>query len=161
MLSAEALRSILTYDPETGIFTRKLSHPRAPQRIGEIAGGIVGNGYRWIAINKKQYSAHRLAWLYVYGEFPAGGLDHKNGDRDDNRIANLREATCSQNLANRKTRSISGLKGVSREHRTGKWVAQITKDRKPKHLGTFSTPEAAHAAYCKAALELHGEFSRF
>lgn len=108
----------------------------------------------------KLYQAHRLAWLYVYGRFPNGQLDHKNGNKLDNRIINLRKATDTQNHANSKARrSRSNLKGAHWFKRDGKWQAKMTgRNNKTIYLGTFDTAKAAHAAYCRAARKLYGVF---
>ncbi len=110
----------------------------------------------------QQYAAHRLAWLYVNGEMPETPLDHKNGQRDDNRISNLRLASQSQNIANAKisARNSSGFKGVSKIARNGLWMASIKVNGKSRNLGQFATPEAAHAAYMNAASTIFNEFAR-
>ena len=100
-LTAERLREALSYNPETGLFTRRIRCGRiAP---GEIAGTIALNGYITISLDGRRYYAHRLAWLYVHGEWPQK-LYHTNRDRADNRIANLRESTHAHNSANAKNR---------------------------------------------------------
>lgn len=87
-------------------------------------------------------------------------VDHKNLDGLDNRSANLRLATVVQNAQNKRTRSdnTSGYKGVSRHSTSKGWRARIVVDKKTIHLGLFSTPKAAYAAYCEAATKYHGEF---
>jgi hypothetical protein len=157
-LTAERLSSILSYDPETGLFLwLESTSPRI--RIGEQAGSKT-QGYINIQVDGVLYRAHRLAWLHVYGEWPEKGIDHINGISSDNRIANLREASQSQNTANarRKVTCQSGFKGVTLYR--NKWVATIGKGGKKKHLGCFDTPEAAHAAYSAAAIVTHGAFAR-
>jgi len=158
MITADRVREVLRYDANTGVFTWLVSVGCV--KVGDIAGSGDGDGYVAIMIDGRHYKAHRLAWLYVTGELPSLQIDHANGTRDDNRWANLREATQSQNLANSSRRSdnTSGFKGVGQ--RRGRWRAQIRKDGRRIHLGTFSTPEAAHAAYLKAANDHHGEFAR-
>lgn len=91
-----------------------------------------------------------------------GRVDHIDGDGLNNRRENLRPATSSQNNRNAKRRSdnTSGFKGVTWRRRERKWAAQIRVDGKNMYLGHFDSPEAAHAAYCKASAELHGEFGR-
>ena len=90
-------------------------------------------------------------------------VDHRNGNRTDNRMQNLRVASHSDNMRNRKmgANNRSGFKGVSFREKTGMWIACISLDGKSKHLGCFSKPQEAYAAYCNAARALHGEFARF
>ena len=95
-LTQEYLKSILDYDLDTGIFTWKINKAKRT-KIGDIAGWSY-NGYREIEINDKKYKAHRLAWLYVYGEMPNKLIDHIDGNRSNNKISNLREATLDGNI---------------------------------------------------------------
>lgn len=152
-LSAERLRSVLSYDPETGVFTWKPGAARA----NEIAGTTHCKGYRQISVDGGIYLAHRLAWLYVHGVFPAGFLDHCDRDRMNNRINNLREVTGSQNQQNRLAprNSTSGLKGVCWDKSRQKWSAHIRVNDKQKTIGRFDTREEAYAAYVLAAAQLH------
>lgn len=106
--------------------------------------------------------AHRLAWLYIYGEWPIDQLDHINRNTSDNRIENLREATQSQNNANRsanKSKKYSPLKGVSFYPDSKRWTASIRINNKNRHLGCFDTAEEAHAAYVAEADQVFGEFA--
>jgi len=155
-LTAERLRELLHYDPETGVFTRRVDR-RPGVKAGDIAGHIKPNkGYRliWIGCN---WMAHRLAWLYVHGSWPDGQLDHINQDKLDNRIANLRLVNHAQNMQNRphQRNNVSGFKGVAPCRKTGRWQALICSNNKQIHLGLFDSPELAHAAYCEAAARLH------
>lgn len=165
-LTAEELRQCLNYDPETGIFHWLKTKCRSV-KVGNIAGSIPksGGGYRVILLNgrKKQYRAHRLAWLYIHGMWPKLEIDHINGIVDDNRLANLREATHAQNSRNRKTNAdnVARRKGISFHKATGKWRARIRFSDEVIYLGLFNTPEEAHSAYCAAAERLHGEYARF
>jgi hypothetical protein len=158
-MTVDDLRSLLEYDPCTGLFSWKLKK-RGHVNPGDKAGYSCGRGYVYIKIGQKRYSAHRLAWFYVHGVWPSDEIDHINGNRSDNRIKNLREANHAQNTQNSKTRAhnTSGMKGVGLHK--GKWRALIRVEGKSKHLGYFATPGDAHAAYCSAATELHGEFAR-
>jgi len=118
-LTAERLREVLRYEPETGVFVWRV---RAARRIhvGAVAGNISpSSGYRFIGVDCRLYGAHRLAWLYMTGEWPKHQVDHVNMDCADNRWANLRDATCSQNTANSCVRinNKSGFKGVSWDKR--------------------------------------------
>lgn len=158
-LSAETVRSDLSYDPRTGAF--RWRSPRPKITVGALAG-TQQSGYWMIHLRGVDYHAHRLAWLYVYGRWPEGDVDHINLDRFDNRIHNLREATRSQNCANTgiPSHNTSGFKGVSRIKRNGKWGARISCDGTPYHLGTFQTAGEAAAAYDRAAILLFGSFAR-
>lgn len=112
------------------------------------------NGYRVIRIDDALYLAHRLAWFYVTGNWPANQIDHINGVRDDNRFSNLREATNLQNAHNRKyNRNKSGFQGVRKEN--SKWLAEIKINYKAVRLGLFNTPEEAHCAYLIAKRQHH------
>lgn len=163
-LTYERVREVLSYEQETGIFTW-LVRTGLRVRIGSVAGCIrEDDGYRQIRIDGEIYLAHRLAYFWMTGKWPAETVDHMNRDRDDNRWCNLRAASYSQNNANAISRSSSktGLKGVSfaPQAKRRPWAARICKNRKHKHLGYFATPEEAHAAYDRAARDLHGEFAR-
>ena len=154
-LTAEYLRSILHYDPATGIFTWRVSTSNRV-RAGDVAGCQNGSGYLLIKVQSRLYPAHRLAWLYVYGVWPKDQIDHINRNRSDNRRANLREVTNKQNGQNASKRSdnTSGHPGVSWHKRDFKWVAQIMHNQKLIHLGYFSILEEALSAR-KAAEKLY------
>jgi len=159
----EQLINDLSYNPETGEFHWISARPKI--KVGMKAGCFKKNkGYIYIEYQGKQYSAHRLAWFYVHKNFPAEYIDHINGLKTDNRIANLREATHGQNKANSKTINKTGLKGVRRlpwvKDQDRCWQAQITHNKKVIYLGCYNTKEEAHKAYCTAAKELHGDFFR-
>ena len=158
MLTQSELKKILSYDQETGDFTWLVGAKMA----GKIAGSAHNKGYLKISNNGKCYLAHRLAWLYVNGTMPLNEIDHINGARNDNRIANLRACVKQENLWNVKVRSdnLSSFKGVSWHKVSGKWRAQIVIYGNSKHLGIFSTAELASKAYEAKARELHGEFYR-
>lgn len=162
-LTLEALRERLHYNPETGIFTW-LSSPskKAITLIGKPAGTSRRDEYVVIGIDGRDYRAHRLAWLYVYGEWPAGRIDHINLNRSDNRMANLRLCTHSQNLANTRARrtNSSGYKGVYFHTGAKRWQAKIKVNYRTKHLGFFDTREEAAEAYRKGAELYFGEFAR-
>jgi hypothetical protein len=160
-LTAERLREVLSYDPKEGVFVWRVS-PTRRVKAGAIAGSTNNRGYRRIGIDGKSYHASRLAWFYIHGEWPEREIDHRNVDPSDNRISNLRLATRSENCANKRRAATnsSGMKGVVRRRDMNKWHAKIWKNGVHYHLGYFSTPEAAHAAYSKAANDLFGEFAR-
>jgi hypothetical protein len=154
-VTAERLRDALDYDPDTGWFTWRATRGRA--KAGARAGRLNANGYWEIGVDGRLHQAHRLAWLYVHGAWPADQIDHVNGVRDDNRIANLREATAAQNLQNLPMRrtNTSGFIGASWSRRTGRWLAQIKVGGKARNLGLYDTAQAAHEAYVAAKAELH------
>lgn len=168
MITQERLRELLDYNAETGHFVwrRRLGSDRDTNAWNErfadtIAGGLNGNGYRQIRLDGCRYKAHRLAWLWVHGCWPAADTDHINGDRTDNRIANLREATRAENMRNRgaNKNNTSGHKGVTWRRDVRKWHARIVVSRRHIRLGHFDTPEAAAEAYEVAANKYHGEFA--
>jgi len=155
-LTQELLKTVLHYDRKTGNF-RWLVKPASRTHIGDLAGCIEPAGYRVIGIAGIGFKAHRLAWLYVYGEFP-NELDHKNRNRADNRISNLREATRPQNGGNAKGRREGRLKGAYWHKRGKRWASSLCVDGKHIWLGQYATEEEAHAAYCEAAKKKFGEF---
>lgn len=160
-MDAAQLRQILKYDPATGLFQWRASRGSlAP--AGAPAGSKTVHGYWTIRVNKHPYYAHRLAFLYMTGEWPTAQVDHANRDRCDNRWANLRAASHSENVWNRGRLATnkSGFKGVSWRAKIKRWRAQICVDGKIRELGRFRTAEAAHEAYCVAAQEAFGQFAR-
>lgn len=159
-VTAESLRGLLDYNPDTGVFTWKY---RAYRHAAGSVAGYKASGYIVISIGSRPYRAHRLAWLYVYGRWPEAQVDHVNLDRSDNRIANLREASQTQNSANvpLTKRNKSGFKGVSWDGKKQKWVAVINVNGKQRWLGGFDSKEDAVEIRRRAAEELHGSFVRF
>lgn len=166
ILTAQYLRSALHYDPDTGVFTWRERTDMPPKWNGKWTGkqaGWTALGYRRINVNSTTYQAHRLAWLYMTGKWPAADIDHMDCDTLNNRWRNLRSATRSQNNCNSKRRSDnkSGFKGVSRKSTSPKlWLASIAFEGKRRSLGLFATPEEAHAAYVAASAKIHGEFAK-
>ena len=154
-LTAERLREVLDYDPMTGAFVwRVRTSSRAGQ--GDVAGFGDGKGYLAIRIDGVQVFAHRLAWFWTYGAWPFGEIDHIDGDRSNNRISNLRDATRSVNNQNQKraqNRSKSGVLGVFRDKK--KWNAKIAVDGSTYNLGNYPTKGDAYAAYLGAKRLLH------
>jgi len=113
-------------------------------------------GYRRVSVDSRRYLAHRCAWLYVHGEWPAGLIDHINTEKGDNRIANLRcvpEQLNHENIRKPKRNNQSGFLGVVAHQ--GKWRASVTHKRRVHRVGMFDTPEEAHAAYVAAKRRLH------
>ena len=136
-LTQEYLKSILDYNPDTGIFVWK-ERRKSNQKKGKVAG-TPSNGYIRISINFKKFRAHRLAFLYMEGRFPEE-VDHINGVRDDNRWINLRNVSKSINQRNSKLRknNTSGISGVFWCKRTKKWRSCIKLNGKYKYLGYFT-----------------------
>lgn len=159
MVTQERLQELLHYDMRTGIFAWRVAPPQKPNFIGREAGCISPAGYRMIRIDRRLYRAHRLAWLYVYGIWP-NNVDHANGVKDDNRLANLRECTMSQNIANARLRkdNTSGHKGIWRENNS--WTVEVWCHGKKHRVGVFRDLDQARAARAEAAERLHGEFAR-
>ena len=164
-ITAEELRALVSYDPDTGLF-RRLTATNVGRfggyQVGDIATKPRRDGYLWVNVAGKRYVAQRLAWLYVTGCWPKTGMDHKNLDRTDNRWDNLREAAQWQNMANVNInpRNTSGYKGVSFHKRTQTWRADIRVQKKNISLGHFSNPEDAAKAYWEASVKYRGEFAR-
>lgn len=154
MISQEKLRSVLAYCPETGLFTRI--------KDGRIAGSTRNDGYIAICIDYAFNNAHRLAFLYMTGEMPNGEVDHINGNRSDNRWANLRECSREQNRMNLKVykNSATGVPGVSWHKHMGKWHARIGSGGKRISLGYFASIEEASVARQEAQRVVFGEFAR-
>lgn len=157
MLTQQRLKNLLRYNPIPGIFTRLTDNSRG-MKIGDIAGSKHSDGYIYIFVGGRNYAAHRLAWLYVHGEFPAGDLDHIHGKEAGNGIKNLREATKKINMQNeRRARrnNKSGFLGVHWRKDRRRWVATIRVEKKHIRLGSFATPEEAHAAYINGKRKYH------
>ena len=142
--SIDLVKSILNYNPETGIFTWKVD-ARGHKRKGKIAGSIYGDGYYILCINYKRYGAHRIAWLYHYGVAPVDEIDHINRIRSDCRITNLREVTRIQNANNRSMQrnNTSGIVGVNWNKVSEKWTASISRNGRSFHIGYFHSKEDA------------------
>jgi hypothetical protein len=161
LVSLETLKAIVRYDPDTGNFYWLIRASRRTH-IGQIAGSLNGKGYWQVEILGVNYQAHRLAWFFVTGEWPAQQIDHVNCISSDNRWSNLRLATSSENSRNSRKMATnkSGFKGVSFHKSTQRWRAVILLNGKHKHLGSRATPEEAHALYVEAARKHFGEFAR-
>ena len=148
-LTQAILKSLLTYDPETGVFMWRVS--RGTRRAGSSAGAN-SQGYTRIKLLGAQYMAHRLAWLYVNGNLPTQEIDHINRVRNDNRIKNLRLATHSQNTRNAKIRidNKTGVRGVAWHSQSQSWYAYVHDGQKRVNLGYHKTFAAAVAARSEA-----------
>ncbi len=148
--------ALVDYDASTGVFLSKKSQGRMVK--GAPAGALRSDGYRVISVRGKSYRAHRLAWLISYGKWPAL-IDHINRDRDDNRIANLREATKPENMANSVLRDGKPITGTRWAAHAKRWMARTTIAGKTVFLGYFDTQEKAAAAYRSKRRELFPEFA--
>lgn len=155
MLTADRLREVIEYTPESGefIWKKKIG---ARSVIGVRAGNFRKDGYLAIQIDGTKYKGHRLAWLWVTGRWPEEEIDHRNGSHGDNRWENLRSATHFVNAQNQRIArrdNVCGFLGVCKSGEN--FRAYINENGKKKHLGSFQTPQLAHAAYLKAKRALH------
>lgn len=154
--SSCGLHTAVRYDENTGEFRRILINTAGIYK-DKPTGKVRTNGYVTVVVFGKAYGAHRLAWFYTHGKWPEHTLDHIDGDKTNNRISNLREATSAENSQNRKRGSkgsASGLIGVTPAP-FDKWMARICIGGKTKYLGHHLTPEDAHAAYLTAKRQYH------
>lgn len=156
-LTQADLMARLDYDPETGGFSWKRG--AAPSKSdGATAGWVTALGYAAIKINRSKYMAHRLAWLYANGEWPEHDIDHINGIKTDNRLANLRDVHVSVNQQNRRRAArgnSGGVLGVCWNKVARKWNASIQIKGQHIHLGRFEAKDDAGAAYLAAKRRLH------
>ena len=157
-LTQERLKYLLTYDSVSGIFTRNTTDRNNCKKckIGETAGTLSSLGYYTTVIDGKSYPLHRLVSLYMYGSLPIKLIDHINHITTDNRLCNLREATHTENVRNRKKQknNTSGFRGVHFDKSKGVFVARCNS----KHLGQFNTAEEASLAYEEYAKRINGRF---
>lgn len=155
-LLPDDLAKMFIYWPDTGDLIWNVQKGRA--RVGDIAGTPDGKGRLRIEISGKTYMVHHICFALFHGKWPSEQVDHINQNKTDNRITNLREASNAENSRNRKRAAgKAGYKGVTLHK--GKYISRIMMDGKVHNLGSFDCPKEAHEAYCKAAEELHGEFS--
>jgi hypothetical protein len=153
-ITYQYVRSILSYNQRTGIFKWKINRRTANR--WDVAGWKELSGYWSICINNKAYLAHRLAWLYMTGEWPSNDIDHINGIKDDNRWRNLRQVTKSVNLQNQySSQKGSAVPYLGVSIHGSKYRARIQLNNKHIILGSFSTPEEAHQEYLKAKRQYH------
>lgn len=159
-ITQKQIMEYLEYNPETGVFTAAKTHG-ALWRKGKVVGHKNKSGYITITLLGKLRKAHRLAWIYVYGEdIDRYEIDHINGDKSDNRICNLRISSHQQNMFNMKKKSTnkSGVKGVHFDKRCNKWRAQTSINKKRVHLGLFDAIESAEKAIREFMVANHKEF---
>jgi hypothetical protein len=159
----DELRSVLSYDPLTGEFRWKAPHPKAWR---PRAGTVHRTGYRYLNFGGLAHAEHRLAWLYVHGAWPSTlHLDHIDGDTQNNRLCNLREATPIQNAGNQRVakNNTSGFRGVylvRRPKHADRWLAQTMFNGRFYTFGRYKTPEEAGRAAEAGRKRLFGEFAR-
>lgn len=170
--SPDDLRQLLTYDPETGSLhwksrcdsmfrNQRLAKSWNARYANKKAFTATDKGYFVGRINDVSYLASRIAWTIYHGSWPSGHIDHINRNPSDNRLQNLRDATVSENLCNRRAQSNNacGVKGVSFIQSSQRWRAKIAKSGKSYHLGVFDSLEEAREAYKTAAQKYHGDFA--
>jgi len=143
----EDMRREISYNPDTGVMAWRAARAGINTKAAS-AGSLKSDGYRQVQINGRRHYAHRLAWALHYGAWPADQIDHINGNRDDNRISNLRAVTRSENMRNQKLHATnsSGRAGVGWHSPTKKWQARISHGGKGVHLGLFDSFADACAA---------------
>ena len=155
-LTAERVRELLEYNPVTGEFCWR--NPPNGRTLGQAACSKNGNGYLRTRVDYRLYYNHRLAWLWVHGEWPKHTIDHANGARDDNRLCNLRDVPHRNNIENQRRtpkNSTTGFLGVYWDAINKKFRARIVTNGKRISIGRYTTPEEAHQAYLTAKRQLH------
>jgi hypothetical protein len=155
MIAQERLKSLFDY-VDGQLIAKTKSKGR---NIGDALRSVSGNGYLKGSVGGKQYKVHRLVFLYFHGFMPSQ-VDHIDGNRKNNKIENLREATSAQNNQNRMATGASKIKGVVWHKQSKKWTASICINRKNIHLGSFEKIEDAALVANKARQKIHGEFAR-
>lgn len=147
----------LAYEPSTGNFIHMKSHGRVKK--GDVVTSLDSHGYIRVSKDGKRYLAHRVAFLFMTGEWPKDDIDHKDQDRTNNKWDNLRECSRSQNLGNqRKTRGSSIYKGVTKNR--GRWVAQLGRQG-GHYLGASTCEKEAALIYNHHAEIKFGTYASF
>lgn len=146
-LTQERLKELFKYDPETGLFTRLVSTNNRV-KVGDVAGNARADGYIKIRVDFDMHYAHRLAWLYMTGEWPTQKIDHISGDKSDNRWSNLRDVSSVTNLQNVEPGDGVFAKG-------SRWASTIMANRKKIPLGSYQDKWRASAAYLTAKVLCH------
>ena len=154
-LTSEKLIELVDYDPITGLFYRRVRISKTGS-AGDIIGSTNSNGRVEVSVAGRIYLAHRIAWLYMKGKWPDNVIDHIDGNPLNNAFSNLRDVTHegnAQNLRRPGSANKSGYLGVRKKR--SRWVASIQVSGVAMHIGTYDTPEAAHAAYLDHKRRLH------
>jgi len=153
MITQARLHELLSYDPETGVMRWRVN--KGPVKAGDVAGNPT-RGYLQLMVDGHMTFVHRFIWFYVHGTWPIGNIDHIDGNRSNNRIANLRDVSQAMNIQNeRKPRSNNKSGFLVVKANRGLWKAEISINGKTKFLGRFKTPEEAHQVYVEAKRRLH------
>jgi hypothetical protein len=150
------IKSIFKYNPETGVF-KWLYSGRGIKKYKDMVAGCKKTKYVYIKLNQVSVTAHRLAWLYMTGEYPVNEIDHIDGDGHNNKWNNLREATRSNNCLNSKRKNRYGIRGVRKNGKNG-YSAEARINKKYYYLGTYPTVREAGKAYEQFAIENHLDF---
>lgn len=166
--SQERLRKLFDYSNGVLLWRRREDRTRFDRTwnaryAGKVAGSLMSSGYRGVSLGGGDYLLHRLIWAWHHGDLPERAeIDHKDRNRDNNQIDNLRVATKSNNMQNAACRSDSqsGLKGAHHHRASGRWSSFIRVNGRRISLGYFDTPMEAHEAYAAAARHHFGEFAR-
>lgn len=155
MLTQNRLKEVLDYSPDTGVFKRRLKQTGVRQ--GSVSGSLSKEGYLVTSVDGKIYKCHRLAWLYMTSTWPAGQIDHLNGNRSDNRFANLRDVSQLDNVQNQRNaqRSNKSTRVLGTFKNGSGFAARIAHNGTKIYLGTFRTIDEASAAYIAAKRLLH------
>lgn len=159
MITQERIRYLFTYDPIDGSFVRR-KRTANMSKVGEKAGSVNSKGYIVMKVDGKAYKAHRLAWLWWHGEWPKDQIDHINGDKQDNRIDNLRVVSNSENCQNKikpykNSKIARGVRYDERPGRVKRYESRLTVNGVRIFLGSFNTVEEAYEAYISAKMRLH------
>jgi hypothetical protein len=158
LLNQELLKELVNYDPNTGVFAWKKIRPGVSS--SKKFGSLKPSGYIVVLINKKLYRLHRLAWLYMTGEWPENEIDHINGNKADNRFCNIRKATKAENNWNKKVRkdSTTGVKNVLYYPKYQSYYVRITANKIAHSFGPFKTKDQAALVAKEKRAEIHKNF---
>jgi len=160
MITQELVQHYFDYKNDH-LYWKNVVHLNQSKLIGQKAGSIHSTGYRHITFMNKQHKAHRLIWLYVYGYLPKE-IDHIDGNRQNNKLENLREVTRSQNQYNKimQKNTASGIKGVNWHKKSKSWVVRLNVNNQPKHFGYFKDLELAELVAIEARDKFHKGYAR-